>query len=215
MLTRRIATFDEETSAAPGFGQSSDDILAPHWASEDALSGQDTEFSAGPDGFWAFSLAVYARPGVAPACLRLQDRDGLDVNMALFAVWAGGAEGELPMDGLARAMELSRIWRAEVVDPLRLARRALKAPEVPVDAAGAAALRTRVKADELQAEKLQQFMLAPIAETAAAPPGRGAAEANLAAYIGAAGLSTSDARSEETAADAVLLLDAAFGAEPG
>lgn len=169
-------------------------------------------FSGGPEGFWEFSLEVYARPGVAPACLRLQDRDGLDVNMALFAVWAGGARGVLPEGALTQAVEQSGIWREGVVEPLRQARRSLKAPAVPVEVAGAATLRTRVKAAELAAEKLQQFMIAPIAEAAAAPPGRAAAEANLAAYISASGLSASHAHSAKTAADAVLVLDAAFGA---
>lgn len=172
----------------------------------------DAVFDAGPDGFWEFSLQVYARPGVAPACLRLQDRDGLDVNLALFAVWAGGARGRLTELALARAVELSAHWRDGVVGPLRAARRTLKAPEVPVEVAGAATLRTRVKAAELAAEKLQQHMLAPLAEDATPPPGRAAAEANLAAYIAAAGLTAASAQAAQTAADAVTLLDAAFGA---
>ena len=39
--------------------------------------------------FWQFSGAVYAHPGVAEACLDLQDRHGLDVNLLLFCAWAG------------------------------------------------------------------------------------------------------------------------------
>src|SRR5260370_35545910 len=41
------------------------------------------------DGFWRFSLAFYARPGVAEALIALQDRAGRDVNLVLFALWLG------------------------------------------------------------------------------------------------------------------------------
>ncbi len=168
---------------------------------------------AGPEGFWEFSLEVYARLGVAPACLRLQDRDRLDVNLVLFALWAGAARGVLSPVSLSRAIELSERWRDEVVGPLRTARRALKAPDVPVEVSGASTLRSRVKSAELAAEKLQQFMLAPLAEDGDPPPGRAAAEANLAAYLGAAGLTVGAAKAAETAADAVTVLEAVFGPE--
>jgi len=170
-------------------------------------------FDVGPQGFWEFSLEVYARPGVASACMRLQDRDALDVNLVLFAIWAGMVRGTLPDAALARAVELSARWREGVVGPLRQARRALKAPDVPVEVSGAATLRTRVKAAELTAEKLQQHMLAPLIDAAAAPAGRAAAESNLAAYAAAAGLATGAAHAPETAADAVLVLDAVFAPE--
>ena len=41
------------------------------------------------EAFWRFSLALYARPGVAEALIALQDRAGRDVNLMLFALWAG------------------------------------------------------------------------------------------------------------------------------
>jgi uncharacterized protein (TIGR02444 family) len=36
------------------------------------------------DPFWRFSLDLYGRPGVAPACLALQDEAGADVNLVLY-----------------------------------------------------------------------------------------------------------------------------------
>ena len=39
--------------------------------------------------FWRFALGFYARPGVAPACLELQDRHGKDVLIALYCCWVG------------------------------------------------------------------------------------------------------------------------------
>jgi uncharacterized protein (TIGR02444 family) len=41
------------------------------------------------EAFWCFSLAFYERPGVADALIALQDRDGFDVNLVLFALWLG------------------------------------------------------------------------------------------------------------------------------
>jgi len=207
-LARRIAARRDESSAAPEAGQSS---AAAEDGALDVAIAPAPVFAGGPDGFWEFSLEVYARPGVAPACLRLQDRDGLDVNLVLFAIWAGGAKGSLGAAALSRAVALSAIWRKDVVGPLRRARRALKAPDVPVEVAGAATLRTRVKSAELAAEKLQQHMIAPLVDGASSPVGRAAAEANLAAYMATAGLEAGAAHAAETAADAVILLDAAFG----
>ncbi len=128
-----------------------------------------------PDNaFWRFSLAFYATPGVAPACLALQDREGLDVNLVLFCCWVGVA---LDRAVLAEAEALVAEWRTEVVQKLRAVRRWLKPlPE-------AAGLRAAVAAQELAAEQHQQAMLHRWAMArwpdAGAVPGRHAA-ANLA-----------------------------------
>ena len=37
---------------------------------------------------WAFALAIYARPGVAEACLTLQNEAGLDVMLLLTTTFA-------------------------------------------------------------------------------------------------------------------------------
>ena len=37
--------------------------------------------------FWQYSIVFYARPGVAAACLALQDREKADVNLILLAFW--------------------------------------------------------------------------------------------------------------------------------
>ena len=39
--------------------------------------------------FWDFSLAVWGREAVEPACLALQARHGIDINVLLFCGWAG------------------------------------------------------------------------------------------------------------------------------
>jgi uncharacterized protein (TIGR02444 family) len=69
--------------------------------------------------FWESSLALYRRPGVPEACLRLQDRDGLDVNLVLWCVWLGVTGRPLDEDLLGRAMAAVAPWRARAVLPLR------------------------------------------------------------------------------------------------
>ena len=37
--------------------------------------------------FWQFSLRFYRLPGVAEACIELQEQAGVDVNLLLFLLW--------------------------------------------------------------------------------------------------------------------------------
>lgn len=109
--------------------------------------------------FWGFSLRVYGRPGVAEACLELQNRHGLDVNMVLFCCWAARF-GSLDRSTLERARDASERWADAAVRPLRSVRTALESRPWPdLDRAEVAELRERVKKEELAAERLQQEML--------------------------------------------------------
>ena len=74
-------------------------------------------------------------------------------------------------------------WRDATVVPLRSVRRALKSAPALVEAATAEAFRNRIKAVELEAERLQQeamFALAPVGAEGSDPAD--AARANVAAY---------------------------------
>jgi uncharacterized protein (TIGR02444 family) len=144
---------------------------------------------------WKFSLAVYGAPGVAPACLDLQDRRGADVNLVLYLAFVGiSGRGRLGPDEVAACQAAVGPWAAAVVGPLRRARRALKpgsgADLGAVGATPAAALRRQVQALEIEAEKLAQAALA--ARLGAAPEAapsaaerRADALANIGAYLAA------------------------------
>ena len=113
-----------------------------------------------PEGpFWRFSLAFYARPGVAEACLALQDREGADVNLLLLALWLGARGHRLDAAAGRRLAGQGRDWQNAVVAPLRQVRRRLKAhadlpwPE-PV-----AALRRDLAGVELGLEQVEQALL--------------------------------------------------------
>ena len=107
---------------------------------------------------WEWVLEAYGRPGVPEACLRLQDAFGQNTNLLLWAVWAEAKDPAL----LAEAAGLTRAWETAAVNPLRQARRALKAPLPQVEDAAREALREDVKAAELRAERVLLETLAEI-----------------------------------------------------
>lgn len=76
--------------------------------------------------FWDYSLAHYARPEVAQACLALQDSLGANVNLLLFCCWLGSRGESLSDARLARAVQLIAEWDLNVVQPLRQVRRFLR-----------------------------------------------------------------------------------------
>jgi uncharacterized protein (TIGR02444 family) len=110
--------------------------------------------------FWSFSLTFYARPGVADLCLDLQDHFAVDVNVLLFLLWQASRRRRLDASEIGEVIALVEVWRRQVVLPLRGARRFLKQPGPSWPAAEVQAFRERIKADELQAERLQQETLA-------------------------------------------------------
>ncbi len=150
------------------------------------------------NAFWDFSCAIYAVPGVQEACLALQDRFALDVNLALLCAWIGAERtGSMSAGDLAAALALVGDWQNEVVRPLRHVRQRMKPLALMADPA-VASFRGRVAEVELQAERLQQAMLFRWADPQwpgrGAPPG-GVALANLRVLLAT--------RSDRTTAEAV------------
>ena len=136
--------------------------------------------------FWQFSLAFYARPQVADACLELQDGTGVDVNVMLYLLFLATQNRQVGRDDVARIDALIAVWREQVVLPLRNVRRGLKPGVPPCDTADTDLLRSAVKRIELDAERIEQSTIERLAaaETVghAASSRLDAARANLAAY---------------------------------
>ncbi|MEA1676839.1 TIGR02444 family protein [Nitrospirillum sp. BR 11163] len=135
-----------------------------------------------PD-FWPYALDAYARPGVADICLEAQDAHGADVPLLLWGAWAAARGRALSHGDVAAARVATAHWRAPIIEPLRQARRALKAL-----AAGACeneALRQAVKKAELEAERLYMAALEQVAAgwPAPAPPCSQALRDNLARLL--------------------------------
>ena len=103
--------------------------------------------------FWEFSLAIYRLEGVAGACIELQDKFDMDVNLLLYGVWLASQDRVLENLHLSEMEVVISTWREAVVKPLRDLRRQWRMyPE-------ADAIRNEVKALELQAERQQQDMM--------------------------------------------------------
>ena len=78
--------------------------------------------AAARNPFWDFSLAVWGRAAVEPACLALQARHGIDINILLFCGWAGRRGRALDAADLGRLIDAARPWREAAVLPLRALR---------------------------------------------------------------------------------------------
>lgn len=146
------------------------------------MSAKDVSTAPDETPFWHFSGRVYARPGVAEACLALQERHRLDVNLLLFCAWAGSNGRRLDGGDIGLLRSAAWPWQDNVVAPLRSARRWLKQQRTLPEDLGEA-FREEVKALELQAEMLEQLMLY---QELAIDPGKGRPEdvaANLRLYL--------------------------------
>ncbi len=118
---------------------------------------------------WDWAVQAYGRPGVADACLDLQDRHGQSVPLLLWAAWGALHGRRLGDTTLAAGADLARAWEEIAVGPLRQVRRQLAAP---IGGLAAQDLREQVKAAELSAERaLIQALeaMAPIEDGAARP----------------------------------------------
>jgi uncharacterized protein (TIGR02444 family) len=146
---------------------------------------------ASGEALWRFSLALYARPGVAEALIALQDRAGCDVNLVLFALWLGATRGHcLARAELATAETAIAPIEHDIVGPVRQLRRDLKSEP----AADLQDLRRRLLALELAAERrVQDRLAATVSASLPDADRRAAAEANLALALGA------EAQSQEAA----------------
>ena len=94
------------------------------------------------EAFWSWSCERYARPGVAEACLSLQDRHGVQVNLLLLGCWLGERGRAVTAEQAERISDAAASWEATVVRPLRETRRRLKSWETEVIGAGRPAVAT-------------------------------------------------------------------------
>src|ERR1700719_4572377 len=135
--------------------------------------------------FWRFSLGFYRQSGVADACIALQDGCGVDVNILLLFLWLATARRCVPPAAAKALCAKAGPWRDDVVVALRALRRRLQDGSSLVERNAAELFRTKIKAVELESERLQQeamFALADGLATESAPTIEAAARANVAAY---------------------------------
>ena len=119
---------------------------------------------------WDWSLAAYATPGVADACLHLQDAAGQNVPLMLWAAWSATTGRRPDEDDVEAACDTARAWADSAVTPLRGIRRALKSAIPDLDAAAREAVRDQIKAVELLAERKLLDGLEALAPAPSGPP---------------------------------------------
>lgn len=110
---------------------------------------------------WDFAIELYARPGVEAACLDLQEQ-GADVCLLLCAAWLERRRAGISEERLEQLRQLAGPWQSTVVRPLRALRQQWRADAT--NDPQLATLRERLKALELDAERLQLQRLQTICE---------------------------------------------------
>ena len=149
------------------------------------MSSVETVSATQGSPFWKFSLGYYRGAGVSEACLELQDNCGVDVNVVLFLLWMASQKRVVPPDQVKRLADKVRPWQVDVIGPIRSLRRRLKSEAPLLDKGSAELFRTKIKAVELESERLQQEAMYGLAEslkTESVTSVAAAAQANIAAY---------------------------------
>lgn len=109
--------------------------------------------------FWYWALRAYERPGVAQACLNLQDDHGQCTPYLLWAAWAAQSGYKLNDVILGQGADLARRFEPAIITPIRTVRRDLKLTFDGVEEGAREALRAQVKALELAAEQTLMLSL--------------------------------------------------------
>ena len=154
------------------------------------MTSLDTASAAQTSPFWTFSLGYYRGAGVSEACLELQDNCGVDVNVMLFLLWVASRRRTVSADQVKALADKVRPWQTDVIGPIRALRRKLKSDTPLVDKGAAELFRTKIKAVELEAERLQQEAMTALAsglQSETTGSVHAAARANVAAYEAALG----------------------------
>lgn len=167
--------------------------------------------------FWNYSLRVYGGDGVAAACIALQDRLGIDVNVLLYCSWIGhSGRGVMTAAELDAALAAVSEWQGTIVRRLRAVRNALGGGGgglAPALGEISTALRGEILKIEVDSEHVEQLMLAGAVHrpvTDGAPEDRRAADAaaNISAYFSVQGAICERADADNLA----VVLGAAFTA---
>lgn len=120
-------------------------------------------FSSGvfpPNDLWDYATRVYARGTAKEACLALQDRHGLDVNVMLFCCWvASSGRGTFRDSELDQALRAVADWRGNAINALHGLKLYLKGDTAPAPRPLSDDLRRVVVECELHAEHVEVLML--------------------------------------------------------
>ena len=119
---------------------------------------------------WDWSVAAYAAEGVADACLDLQDHHEQNTCLLLWAGWNAATARRPDEETVEAACDVARAWDSTTISPLRAVRRTLKLPVPDIEDAAREAVRSRIKAVELEAERQLLLALEPLSPAPSGGP---------------------------------------------
>lgn len=119
---------------------------------------------------WDWAVRAYAAEGVEIACLDLQDAQGQNVPLLLWAAWTAATGRPLDDDTIDAACDTARVWQDSAIVPLRAVRRALKTRMPDMKDPDREAVRAQVKTIELDAERRLLAALEALSPPVSGPP---------------------------------------------
>ena len=129
-----------------------------------------TSFSYEEHPFWDFSLKIYGNDGVPAACLALQDRRIIDVNILLFNAWIGeSGGGVLTASEQETVLATTEDWCRDIVCEIRALRNRLKGGMPPIPTERSDVLRKMILDVEVKSEHLEQMAMAAAVKRKADP----------------------------------------------
>ena len=166
--------------------------------------------------FKQFALELYGSEGVAAACLHLQNRHVLDVNLVLFAAFIGARRRQtLTTSWLDAARSRVDAWHREVVRPLRAVRQRLKTGPAPAPDELTTRLRGKLQQVEIDAELIELDQLAALIPLGGVDPVPGSPVECAAAAIEAVVRTYSTSAPDDRDQRAIETIAAAAGATSG
>jgi len=114
--------------------------------------------AGGRSALWSYALELYARPGVEPLLLELQDAHGQCAPFLIWRLWLTSRHRSTDEEELGRAAELARAWETVATTPLRRLRRGREAMR-PTSPAAVERIRRAAKSLELESERMLLQML--------------------------------------------------------
>ena len=146
------------------------------------------------------------------ACLHLQNRHDLDVNLVLFAAFVGAERGQsLTESNLKAARARVDAWHREVVRPLRAVRKRLKTGPPPAPDGITAHLRRWIQQVEIEAELIELDELGALISGWEFVPAAGSAAESAAAAIEAVVQASSHTPIDDVDRQAIERIAAAAG----
>lgn len=118
---------------------------------------------------WEWATRAWGAEGVEVACLDLQDAQGQNIGLLLWAAWTARTGRSLDAETIEAACDTARVWQDTILVPLRSVRRALKTRMPDLQDEDRQAVRDQVKAIELDAERRLMIALEALTPGPAGP----------------------------------------------